>query len=97
MAISILPFYVGIIGCLVLLAINSIAVLKAKAAAEIVSEIDDKIKKQTFFIKSLAVEAESVVNRVQNDNNKKIAIKVFEAIKYSDAMSKEELNDIEGK
>lgn len=97
MAISALPYYIGIIGSAIILAINAIAVLKAKAAAEIVSEIDDKIKKQTFFIKSLAVEAESVVNRVQNDNNKKIAIKVFEAIKYSDAMSKEELNDIEGK
>lgn len=97
MIIPELPIQIGIIVCAIVVAFNAIELIKARSAGQIVGELDDKIKNQTFFIKSLAVDAESLINRTENDTNKKIAVKVFEAIKYSDPMSNDQLSDIENK
>ena len=95
MVIPNLPNWVGIIACFVVLGFNAISLVKANAAADIVSEIDDKIKVQTFFIKSLTVDAEGLIARAKNEDIKAECKKVYEAVRYSDPMSNEALSACE--
>ncbi len=87
MIIPDLPNWVGIIACLLVLAFNVIAVIKANTAAEIVSDIDDKVKTQTAFVKISTVETQNILNRAKTDKVKDECRKVYEAIRYSDPMS----------
>lgn len=96
MIISPLPYWVGIILCVIVLAFNIIAVIKASAAVDIVSKIDDKVKTKTFFIKSLTVDAEILIARAKNETIKAECKKVYEAVRYSDPMSNDALASIEG-
>ena len=97
MVIPNLPNWIGIIACFVILGFNAISLVKASAAAEIISATDDKIKSQTSFIKSLTVDAEGLIARAQSETAKSAAKKVYEAVRYSDPMSNEALSVIEAK
>lgn len=55
----------------------------------------EKIKNQTFFIKSLTVDAQSIMARATTDEAKADCKKVYEAIRYSDPMSNEALSSTE--
>ena len=87
MIISPLPYWVGIILCAIVLGFNITAVVKATAAIDIVSGIDEKVKESTLFIKSLTVDAESLMSRAKSENIKAECKKVYEAVRYSDPMS----------
>lgn len=95
MLISPLPYWVGIILCAAVFAFNVIAVVKASAAIGFISTVDDKIKTQTFFIKSLTVDAESLMGRAKSEAMKAECKKVYEAVRYSDPMSSDALAYIE--
>ena len=82
-----LPNWVGIILCAVVLALNAVAVVKAQAAATLVSEVGEKVKTQTAFIKTMTVEAASLVARAKSEEAKAACKKVYEAFRYSDPMS----------
>lgn len=96
MLISPLPYWVGAILCAALLALNVVAVVKATAAVDLVSAVDEKIKVQTFFIKSLTVDAECLMAKAKSAEVKAECKKVFEAIRYSDPMSHDALSSVEG-
>ena len=96
MAIPNLPNWIGIIVCFAILAFNAIAVIKAAFAANVVSEIDNKIKTQTQFIKLLTADAEHLLSTCKSTELKTEAKKVYEAIRYSDPMSNEALAEVEG-
>lgn len=91
MLISLLPYWVGVIICMIILAVTAITVMKADVAADAVSEIDKKIKAKTFFIKSLTIDAEGLLARATTDEIKAECKKVYEAVRYSDPMSDETL------
>ncbi len=95
MAIPVLPEWIGIIVCVIILAFNAIAIIKATAAADIVIGIDEKIKVQTFFIKSLSVDAQSLMTSAKTDELRAEAKKVYEAIRYSDPMANVALSDLD--
>lgn len=95
MIISPLPYWVGIIPCAIVLSLNVIVVVKASAAINIVNGIDEKIKESTLFIKSLTVDAESLVSRAKSETAKAECKKVYEAIRYSDPISNSALASIE--
>lgn len=95
MTIPNLPDWVGIILCFVVLALNTISLAKANFTADIVSEIDEKVKVQTSFIKTLTVDAESLMSRAKNESIKTECKKVYEAVRYSDPMSNSALISIE--
>lgn len=95
MVIPNLPNWVGIILCFIVLGFTAISVVKAKLAADLVESVDDKIEAQTFFIKSLTIDAESLIARAKNDNIKAECKKVYEAIRYSDPMSNDALSSVE--
>lgn len=97
MAIPNLPNWVGIIVCLLVLTFTAIAVLKATFAASVVTEIDQQVKVKTFFIKSLTVDAEHLMNIAKTTELKALAKKVYEAVRFSDPMSNAALVEVEDK
>ncbi len=82
---------------IVILAFVAIATIKAKATGDITEAVEKKIKEQTFFIRNLTVDAENLLARANTTETKAIVKKVYEAIRYSDPMSNDNLNDIEGR
>ena len=95
MAIPTLPEWVAIIVCVIIIAFNLIAIIKATAAADIVSGIDDKINNKTAFIKSLTADAQSLISSAKSDELRVEAKKVYEAIRYSDPISNDSLSELD--
>lgn len=95
MLISPLPYWIAVILCAVVLAFSVMAVIKASAAVEIVNDVDKKVKESTLFIKSLTVDAESLLSRAKNEEVKAACKKVYEAARYSDPMSNTALASVE--
>ncbi len=95
MAVPKFPEWLGIIICFVVLVINSIAVLAAKAAIDAVTTIDEKVAKNTAFIKSLIFDAQNLMNRANAPMLREKCKKVYDALRYSDPVSSEQLSDIE--
>ena len=89
------PAWAAAIVCAVVLGLGVISVIKAKAAADIVSDIDDKIKAQTFFVKTLTVDAESLISKAKSDDIKAECKRVYEAVRFSDPVGHSALADIE--
>lgn len=97
MLLSLLPYWIGALVAVIVLAATALALVKASAAADIVAEIDGKISGQTFFIRNLAMEAENLMIRAKTPEAKAACKKVYEALRYSDPMSNDTLTEIEGK
>ena len=91
MAIPNLPNWIGIIVCAIVLALTAIAVVKASMAVENVQKVEQKVKAQTFFIKSLTVDADTLLSQAKSDEIKAECRKVYEAVRYSDPMSNDAL------
>ena len=91
MAIPNLPNWIGIIVCAIVLAFTAIAVVKASMAADNVQQVEQKVKAQTFFIKSLTVDADTLLSQAKSDEIKAECRKVYEAVRYSDPMSNDVL------
>lgn len=97
MAIPTAESWIAAIISLVVLAFVIIATIKAKATGDIVEAIDEKIKAKTFFMKNLTIDAESLVSRANTPEAKAAVKKVYDAIRYSDPMSNDALDDIESR
>ena len=95
MAVPVLPEWIASIVCIIILAFNAITIIKAATAADIVSGIDEKIKTQTFFIKSLSADAQSLMTSAKSDELRAEAKKIYEAIRYSDPMANAVLSDLD--
>lgn len=95
MAVPFVPYWVGIIIDVLIVAFYAVAIISSKAAADTIENIDNKVKSQTLFVKSLTVDAESLLSRAKSVETKAIAKKVYEAIRYSDPMSNEALSSVE--
>ncbi len=89
------PAWIAAVVCILILAFNAIAVVKAAWASDTVEKIDQKVKTQTFFIRSLTADAESLISRAANEEVKTACKKVYEAVRYSDPMSSDALAAIE--
>ena len=95
MLISPLPYWVGVIVCAIVLVANVLSVVKASAAIDEIERIDTKVKTQTFFIKSLTVDADTLMASAKSETVKAECRKVYEAIRYSDPMSNDALAPVE--
>lgn len=96
MLISPLPYWVGVIVCAIVLALNIISVVKATVVAGEVGRVDDKLKAQIFFVKSLTADAETLMAGARSEAVKAECARVYEAVRYSDPMSNDALAAIEG-
>lgn len=95
MIIPQIPYWVSVIVCAVVLATNILSIVGATAAIDEIERVDEKIKTQTFFIKSLTVDADTLVASAKSEEVKAECRKVYEAIRYSDPMSNDALSSIE--
>lgn len=95
MLISPLPYWVGVVACAVVLVANILSVVKAIAAIDEIERIDTKVKAQTFFIKSLTVDADTLMESAKSETVKTVCRRVYEAIRYSDPMSNDVLASVE--
>lgn len=90
-----LTYWITLIVCLIIVATNVISILKAAVAVDMVEKVDEKLKTQTFFIRALASDAETVMAQAKSDEAKAECKKVYEAIRYSDPMSNNALREVE--
>lgn len=97
MAVPRIPYWVGVIVDVLVLAFYAIAIVKASAAADIVHDVEKKVKAQTFFIKSLTVDIEMLAEKEKNPEIKQQLKKLAEKAKYSDLTSNDTLADLESK
>lgn len=95
MIISPLPYWIGVIVCVIVLLLNVISLIKATYAINEIERIDIKVKTQTNFIKTLTIESDALMKSAKSDIVKKECRKVYEAIRYSDPMSNEGLVSVE--
>lgn len=95
MIFPVLPAWIGAIVCLLIAGYFIIACVNASTVANVVAEIDEKIKTKTAFIRGAIVEAENIMARATTAEVKAETKKVYEALKYSDPMSNPALDDIE--
>lgn len=91
------PAWISAIVSIVVLAFNAIAVIKAAWAADTVGKVDEKVKAQTSYIKNLTVDTENILARAKSEPVKTECKKVYEAVRYSDPMSNEDISVIEAK
>ena len=87
LVLPLIPFWIVAIICMAVLAVYIIAVVKARAAAKIVSTVGEEVKEKTAFILSARVIAQSIANRARTAEAKALTQRVADALKYSDPMS----------
>ena len=91
-----LPYWIAAIACSAVLIANVIAVAKAKMAIDVVTNVDEKVEKATAFIYEMREESESLFVRAKADEAKAVICKkVRDAFKFSDPMSKSDLDAVE--
>ncbi len=95
MIVTPLPYWIGAIVCPLILVVNIIAVIKTKAAIDLVTSVDEKIEKATSFIYDMREESESLLARAKTDEVKVVCKKVRDSFKFSDPMSNDALEKIE--
>lgn len=89
------PYWLGIVTSVMLLGFSTISILRVKLAADIIEDIDEKIKVQTYFIRDLTLNLDGLVMRAKSESTKAEVKKAYETVRYSDPMSNELLYDIE--
>ena len=95
MLVPFIPFFVGAIACAIILVCNFIAVIKTLTVVEAVAKIDEKIKANTMFVRSLTLDLEGMMHSAQSDAVKAECRRAYEAVRYSDPMSHASLVNIE--
>ena len=95
MIFPVLPAWIGAVVCLLIAGYFVIACVKASAVANVVADIDTKVKTKTAFMRMAIVEAENILARATTQEIKTEIKKVYKALKYSDPMSNPALDDIE--
>ena len=91
-----LPYWIAAIACSAVLVANVIAVAKAKMAIDVVVNVDENVEKATAFIYEMREESESLFVRAKADEAKAVICKkVRDAFKFSDPMSKSDLDAVE--
>ena len=97
MLIPFLPVWVAILACAIVLALNALSVVKVTGAIQEVERIDEAVKVKTFFIKSITVDAQTLMASAKSEAVKAQCKKVYEALRYSDPMSSSALADDESR
>ena len=91
-----IPFQYMIALNAILLGVCLVGLITVEVAKEEIERIDEKIKEKVFYIKSLQVDVESLVDKAPADMKKTLK-DLVETIRYSDPMSSPQLAAIENK
>ena len=89
--------WIGFAVCFIVLVLNIIALLKASWAAEVIGDIDEKVKENTSFINLLKASVQTVSAGAKSEELKKECEKLYDAVRFSDPVSNKELALVEAK
>lgn len=89
------PIWLPVVVYVVLLGAAAVGLIAADTAADIVTEVDNHVKTDTLFIRTLTADAESLLNKGKGDEIKAACKKVYEAVRYSDPVSNPALAPLE--
>lgn len=95
MFVPMVPVWITIIACTVALAFSVISVVSAQTSGDIVSDIEHKVKDNTYFIQSLTLDAEGLIKKSKDEETKKLSKKIYEAVRFSNLMSNNQLDELE--
>lgn len=95
MVSSILPTWIGVIVCVLILGFSAIIILSAQAATDYIGGLDDKIREKTFFIKSLTIDLDELMLRNKDTVASAALKKLYDSVRFSDPMSDKNLSEIE--
>ena len=84
--LPVLPAWIGALLCAFVTAGFAMAVARASTVEDAVAAIGNRMQTQTAFMRQAQRAAQSIVTRAKGDA-KPLACKVWEALKYSDAVS----------
>lgn len=96
MVIEGVPNWVGVLLCLVIVALTAVSLVKATVVSGAVKDTDERVKNQTLFIRMLTVNAQTLVAGAHSEEVRSLCNKVYEAARYSDPMSNPALAAVEG-
>ena len=90
-----LPTIIGVILELALIFVYIIGIIASSLGIGYIKDLEKKQKEKVYFIKSIAVDIEGLVNKVQDPEMKKKLEKLSETARYSDPMSHQSLSGLE--
>lgn len=94
-SVRVIPDWIATIICLIIAAFEAIAIVKAKAVADIASNRDTEISQKTSFIREMTAEAELLYKSASTEEQKRELKKLYEAFQYSDPVSTSLSSEIE--
>ncbi|MCL2721328.1 MAG: hypothetical protein FWD47_08320 [Treponema sp.] len=92
-----IPFQIGLVLNTIVLGACLVGLITVNITKEEIERVGEKIKEKVFYIKSLQVDVESLVDKTSDELIKKVLKDLVETIKYSDPMSSPQLAAIENK
>ena len=95
MAFPLLPTWVPIVVCALILGVSAICLIGTETGREEINRIEEKVEKKVFYIKSLQVDVELLAESESDPEIKNELITLAAKIRFSDPMSSDALSDIE--
>lgn len=89
------PFWIPVICYALLTGMAAVGLISLDSVRNFVEQEDVKLKKQTDFMKKLYSEADALGKSVTDDTMKKVLSKIADEIRYSDPVSRPDLESIE--
>ena len=87
--------WIGVTVSVLLTVFYAGAILKTKIATEAIEAVDAKVEAQKSFIRDITSQASGLKSYARSEPSKEMCKKVYEALRFSDPMSRSDLNDIE--
>ena len=95
MAFPVLPTWIPIVVCFVILGISVICLIGTETGREEINRVEEKIEKKVFYIKSLQVDVELLAESESDPEIKAKLLKLADKIRFSDPMSSDALTEVE--
>lgn len=97
MVFPIIPPWIAVIVCILILGISAICLISADAARAEIARVEEKVNRKVLYIRELQVDVEMLAEQEQNEEIKTALKKLAAKIQYSDPMSNRALADVETK
>ena len=95
MAFPLLPTWIPIVVCSVVLGISAICLIGIETGREEINRVEEKAEKKVFYIKSLQVDVELLAESESDPQIKAELSNLADKIRFSDPMSSDALTEVE--
>ena len=95
MAFPLLPTWIPVVICSVILGISAICLIGTETGREEINRVEEKVEKKVFYIKSLQVDVELLAESESDPVIKAELLKLADKIHFSDPMSSDALTEVE--